>query len=379
MGIRAVTVVSPEFEPLGFEAAHRFWQFTGIDVDVVRCSPADGHRVKLQTLRDAAKSNWRVFFDADCWLVRPCHEQVRSLLGPWVAGAPIPGVMADFQAREYGFDPRCRITSGFMAFDPSLPSWDAALGLALDLQASDQNRDEVYLNAALHHFQVPVRVIDGGWNWYLSYPYGYHPNVIWAVHAGGCQVSERFSMLVNASKQVTTDTWGLDDEEVVWLGKVAGILVARGMRQVVEFGPGRSTGALLAAGCRVTSCETSPQFYCALRAANVDQPDLTLLLTKNEPGLSGLNAAVDWALVDGPLGSLQVDGKARWHQLAWSAARCGLILLHDAKRDGEQRSIQVMRADGWNVLDIATPRGFALLWRGCEDVIEALRSSLAFP
>jgi hypothetical protein len=377
--MRAVTVVSPEFERLGFEAAHRFWQFTGIDVDVVRCSAGDSHRVKLETLRDAAKSDWRFFFDADCWLVRPCHEQVRALLGPWVAGAPIPGVMADFQAREYGFDPRCRITSGFLAIDPNLPHWDAALRLALELQLSDPNRDEVFLNSALHHFHLPVRVIDGGWNWYLSYPYGYQPNVIWAVHAGGCPVSERFPMLEQAAKLVTTDTWGLDDPEVAWLGKFARILVARGMQRVVEFGPGRSTGALLAAGCRVTSCETSPQYFCALRAAHAGESNLTLLLTRHEPGLSHLNAAADWAVVDGPLGSLQVDGKARWHQLTWSAARCGLILLHDSKRDGEQRSIQALRAEGWNVIDIETPRGFSLLWRGCEDVIEVLQPSLSFP
>lgn len=377
--MRAVTVVSPEFEALGFEAAHRFWQFTGIEVDVLHCTAADSHRVKLETLRNAAKSDWRFFFDADCWLVRPCHEQVRALLGPWVAGAPIPGAMADFQAREYGFDPRCRITSGFLAFDPTLQGWDAALDLALDLQSTDPKHDEVYLNAALHHFQVPVRVIDGGWNWYLSYAYGYQPNVIWAVHAGGCPVSGRFTMLERAAKQVTTDTWGLDDREVVWLEKIAGILAARGMRQVVEFGPGRSTGALLAAGCQVTSCETSPQYYCALRAANADQPNLKLLLTRHEPGLSGLDAAVDWALVDGPLGSLQVDGKARWHQLRWSAARCGLILLHDSKRDGEQRSIQALRSDGWNVIHIDTPRGLSILWRECEDVIEGLRPFLSFP
>lgn len=206
--MRAVTIASPEFEELAFEAAHRFWLHTGIDVDVLRCSAEMSHRVKLEALRDAAKSDWRFFFDADCWLVRPCHEQVRALLGPWIAGAPIPGVMADFQAREYGFDPRCRITSGFMAFDPSLPKWDAALHLALDLQADDLERDEVYLNAALHHFQVPVRVIDGGWNWYLSYSYGYQPSVVWAVHAGGCPVGERFQKLEAAARQVTTDMWG---------------------------------------------------------------------------------------------------------------------------------------------------------------------------
>lgn len=46
--MRAVTIASPEFEELAFEAAHRFWLHTGIDVDVLRCSAEMSHRVKLE-------------------------------------------------------------------------------------------------------------------------------------------------------------------------------------------------------------------------------------------------------------------------------------------------------------------------------------------
>ena len=82
--------------------------------------------------------------------------------------------------------------------------------------------------------------------------------------------------------------------------------------------------------------------------------------------------SADWALVDGPVGSLLVDGKARWHQLAWCAARCPFTVLHDAKRDGERRSLDALRQDGWNVTEVETPRGFAIIWRGCEELMGEL-------
>ncbi len=371
--MRAVTVVSPEFEALGHEAAIRFWRYTGIEVDVLRCAAADGHRVKLEALRDAAKHGWRFFFDADWWLIRPCHEEIRALLGPWLAGSPIPGDMADSDAREYGYDPRCRITSGFLTFDPMLPQWDKVIRLALELQdAVSRKCDEVYLNAAAHHLGLPVRVIDSGWNWYMRNKYPYEPSQIWALHAGGYPVTSRFQLLQAAATNSTTPSWSLDASELVWLQSLARKLCQQGLRRVVEFGPGASTSALLAAGSRVTTCETSARAYCMHAAHFQKHQNLTICLTHHEPQLSGLSALADWCFVDGPVGSLLVEGKSRWHQLCWSAARCNFILLHDSKRTGEQCSIAALKAAGWKVIDIESPRGFAILWRGCDDLITKL-------
>ncbi len=372
--MRAVTVVSPEYEAVGQEAAARFWRFARIKADVLRCRAEDSHRVKLEALRDAAKSGWRFFFDADWWLTGPCQPEIRALLGPWLAGAPIPGTMADYQARDFGYDPRCRVTSGFLAFDPTLPMWDKVLALALKLQAAmDPNRDEVFLNAAAHHFGLPVRVIDSGWNWYMRQAYPYQPPRIRALHAGGFPVAERHAVLHAATSAPPPPNWSLDEAELVWLERVARVLVKRGMRRVVEFGPGASTRVLLAAGCDVTSCETDKRAFCMHAVDFGNQKNLTLRFTKHEPLLSGLDVPADWCFVDGPMGSLLVDGKARWHQLVWSATRCPFIILHDTKREGEKRSMSALGADHWDVTAVESPRGLAIISRGSKSLIDMLR------
>lgn len=375
--MRAVTVVSPEYEGMGREAALRFERHTGIEVDVVRCAAVHGHRVKLEVLRDAAESGWRFFFDADWWLIQSCHQEIRALLGPWLAGAPIPGTVADGEGREFGYDPRSRITSGFLVFDPTLPLWGRVLRLALELQASValSRRDEVYLNAAAHHFGLPVRVIDAGWNWCLRPNYSYEPPQIWALHAAGHPLKARHQILHQAANKPPPPSWALDDAEMVWLRSVARFLVSRGMKHVVEFGPGVSTRALLDSGCEVTSCETNKRAFCIHTVRFQERARLALRLTRNEQALSGLDARADWCFVDGPMGSLLTDGKARWHQLAWSAARCRFIILHDSKRPGEQRSLAALKAKGWSVTDVETPRGFAIVWRECDELIESLRQA----
>ena len=378
--MRAVTIISPGFEATGDEAAARFRRYAGIEVDVLRCESSDAHRVKLQAFADAAIHGWRWWFDADWWLLRHCENEIRETLGPWVAGTPIPVDQARDEGGAYGFDPRCRVTTGFVAFDPSLPNWDRALRLALDLQAHEGvRRDEVYLNAALHHFQVPVRMLDSGWNWCLQAVslYGYVPAVIHAIHAAGIAAAQKQARLSQAASTHagTANPWSLDAVELAWLLRFATALCRAGHDRVVEFGPGLSTLALLQAGCRVTSCETNPRAFCAATA--VVPAEVALKLIPNEPGLGGLEAPCDWAFVDGPPGDLLVDGKSRWHALDWCRQRCQIIVLHDAKRAGEQQSIAALQGTGWAAHPVDTPRGLCVLTFG--DAAAALASTATSP
>ncbi|MDB6137530.1 MAG: hypothetical protein JWO94_602 [Verrucomicrobiaceae bacterium] len=378
--MRAVTIISPGFEQMGEEAARRVRTYAGVEVDVLRCDVEAAHRMKLQAFADAAHKGWRWWFDADWWLLRHCGPAFQHTLGPWVAGTPIPVDKARMEAPEYGFDPRCRVTTGFVAFDPALPRWDRALKLALELQAArGTGRDEIFFNAALHHFQVPVRMLDSGWNWCFQAAslYGYAPSVVHAVHAAGVPMMEKAARLEQAAEDHADkpNPWSLDDNELEWLKTFASFLAASGLRRVVEFGPGSSTRCLLGAGCQVTTCETDARACCIATAALPG--GCAVKLIRHEPGLGGLDALCDWAFVDGPPGHLLVDGKSRWHALEWCGSRCDLIVLHDSKRIGEQNSIAALLALGWNARHISTPRGLCLLTRG--PAASALAATITSP
>ncbi len=365
--MRAVTIISPGFERTGGEAVRRMRELAGIEVDVLQCEANAAHRVKLQAFADAARHGWRWWFDADWWLLRPCEQEIKETLGPWVAGAPIPVDQARTEGREYGYDPRCRATTGFVAFDPTLPRWDRAMKLALDLQsARGAGRDELFFNAALHHFHIPVRMLDSAWNWCFQATtlYGYAPAVVHAVHAAGVPMAAKEALLRKAAEAHADkpDSWGLDDKELAWLGRFARASVEAGLRNVVAFGSGRSTHQLLGTGCTVTACETDARACCI---ATTELPETCQVkLIHHEPGLGGLDVACDWAFVDGPPGYFLVEDKARWHALDWCRRRCSLIVLHDAKRPGEQNSIAALQELGWEARHIDTPRGLCVLTSG---------------
>ena len=378
--MKAVTIISPGFELAGNEAVRRMRDHAGVEVDVLHCQAADAHRVKLQAFADAAQRGWRWWFDADWWLLRPCSQEIRATLGPWVAGTPIPVDKARTEAPEYGYDPRCRVTTGFVAFDPALPNWDCAMKLALELQAArGDGRDELYFNAAIHHFQIPVRMLDSGWNWCFQATglYGYAPPVVHAIHAAGVPAAEKEPRLHQAALDHADrpNSWSLDAQEQAWLGHLAKSLHDAGLRHVVEFGPGRSTCRLVDAGCLVTTCETDARACCMATVSFNSQ--CTVKLIRNEPGLGGLNAPCDWAFVDGPPGHLLVDGKSRWHALEWCRSRCELIVLHDARRPGEQQSIAALQALGWSARHVDTPRGLCVLTHG--PAAEALATQATSP
>lgn len=376
--MKAVTIISPGFERTGGEAVRRVRELAGIEVDVLECEASAAHRVKLQAFADAARHGWRWWFDADWWLLRPCHEAMKETLGPWVAGTPIPVDQARTEGKEYGYDPRCRATTGFVAFDPTLPRWDRAMKLALDLQsARGAGRDELFFNAALQHFNIPVRMLDSGWNWCVQATslYGYTPATIHAIHAAGVPMAQKEDHLLRAAEAYAgwADPWGLDEEELAWLSHFARVLVEAGLREAVAFSSDRSTRQLMEAGCTVITCDIDARACCI---ATVELPETCQVkLVPHEPGLGGLDIAFDWAFVDGPPGHLLVEGKSRWHVLEWCSSRCQIIVLHDSKRPGEQNSIAALQEQGWAVQHIQTPRGLCVLTHGPAEAEIAARAT----
>lgn len=363
--MKAVTVISPGFEEAGAEAVARFERYAEMEVTVLRCQESEAHRVKIETFAEAERHGWRVFFDADLWLLKPCAHELRQVAGPWIAGCPIPPCVGEAEAQKLGYDPRCRLTTGFVVFDPTLAGWKQAHKLALELQTHlGDDRDEIYLNTAWHRFQMPVRFIDSGWNWCLRDNHsGYTSDQIWSLHAAGISKEQKYSSLTSASAAHahSPESWSLDEAELAWLENFARQKKTEGKRQVIEFGPGLSTLALHRAGCAVTSFETIPRSLSALSPLMPDE--VTLRLYRSEPNLGGLEQSFDWAFIDGPAGSQLVDGKSRWHVLEWCAQRCDLIVLHDAKRPGEASSIRALMQAGWSAERIESERGLCVLTR----------------
>lgn len=118
-----------------------------------------------------------------------------------------------------------------------------------------------------------------------------------------------------------------------------------GAKKVLEFGPGFSTLALLEAGCTdITSLENSPiwlnrakrrlrQYQYVHLGTYQDVPNMSL------PGLDDDHQQFDMIFVDSPPGNPDSEGRARFNPVMWSLGRAPVVLLHDAKRQGEQNTL----------------------------------------
>jgi hypothetical protein len=147
-----------------------------------------------------------------------------------------------------------------------------------------------------------------------------------------------------------------------------------GIRNVVEFGPGSSTRALLDAGCRVNSHEhdigwlrqSTEQFQHETMVEVVHCPEGTL--PEAPPFVP------DLVFVDGPP-FREGQEFSRLGPCGWALETCGCFLLHDAKRRGELATLDQMERQGMQVLRIPTEKGMALVVDAvrCQDLSAALR------
>lgn len=148
-------------------------------------------------------------------------------------------------------------------------------------------------------------------------------------------------------------------------------------KSILEFGPGASTLALIEAGCeRIVTCEYQQPWLSAAaeRLAPYPQVDLRRYVNVSDVEVEGLarDEAFDLAFVDSPLGceakrKIEIPGQegcSRLNTLIYALGRAPVVLFHDAKRAGEQRSIERVRAMGHSVEMIDTVKGMARIVRG---------------
>lgn len=143
------------------------------------------------------------------------------------------------------------------------------------------------------------------------------------------------------------------------------------IKRLLEFGPGASTRIFLRAGVEsITSCEHDPAWMGRARALYAADPRVRFWSYSNTDPVvvSGLPAELtfDAALVDSPQGYRPEhlrDGMARINTLRYALQRAPVVFLHDAKRDGEQRSLAALAAEGHTVTMRDTRKGIAVIKR----------------
>ena len=144
-----------------------------------------------------------------------------------------------------------------------------------------------------------------------------------------------------------------------------------GARSALEFGPGASTLALIEGGCEsILSFEHDARWLASAREQLAAFPHVRVERYENLPELRPLGAEFDLAFVDSPNGEekrrIRHPGQAdcaRFNTVLAALQAAPLVLLHDARRPGEQATLRRVEAAGCRVSMIDTPKGIARIER----------------
>lgn len=126
---------------------------------------------------------------------------------------------------------------------------------------------------------------------------------------------------------------------------------ARGARRVLEFGPGHSTQAFIDAGVpEIVSLEHDPKWLQKSIDRYAKYHNVHIFRYTNSPVIEMPHPdprSFDLAFVDSPVGHDRgrvehpgQEGCARLNTLTFALQHSRVVLLHDAGRKGEQRSLE---------------------------------------
>jgi hypothetical protein len=148
----------------------------------------------------------------------------------------------------------------------------------------------------------------------------------------------------------------------------------RGMKRVLEFGPGASTLAMIEAGVEhIVSAECNPRWEAAAKERLKDYVDAgrveIVQFTNTVPVTfrPNVEGPFDLVFVDSPVGiearsAVRHRGQENCSRLNTMMAALDLapvVLLHDAKRPGEQKTLDRVAALGHRVTMIECVKGLA--------------------
>lgn len=148
-------------------------------------------------------------------------------------------------------------------------------------------------------------------------------------------------------------------------------------QSILEFGPGISTLALIESGAeKIVTCEYQDRFYVQAIERLKGYPVAKVIRYLNQPivQVDGLSRRFDFAFVDSPLGVPSrgavehpgQEGCNRFNTMICALRHAPVVLVHDAKRDGESETLRRLAAIGHGIEMIDTRKGFARVTRKAD-------------
>lgn len=145
---------------------------------------------------------------------------------------------------------------------------------------------------------------------------------------------------------------------------------AHGKESALEFGPGASTLALVEAGVlEIHSYEYQMPYLSAAQSRFAPYPHVKIRRFDNVAEIDIPADEYDIAVVDSPIAGkkwVQIPGQeglARFNTVMAALKYSPLVLLHDANRPGERRTLAEIQKRGFHVEHIQTMRGMAIIRR----------------
>lgn len=144
-----------------------------------------------------------------------------------------------------------------------------------------------------------------------------------------------------------------------------------GAKKVLEFGPGVSTLAFVEANCsEITTLEYQARWITAAKNRLWQFKNVKILPYENKPEIiipDLESSRFDMIFVDSPMGTdlpmaTRFRGQedcSRFNTVSWSLRHAPVVLLHDAKRPGEERTLARIIGKVQHIEIINTVKGTA--------------------
>ncbi|MFX1295908.1 MAG: hypothetical protein ACFFD2_13790 [Promethearchaeota archaeon] len=132
------------------------------------------------------------------------------------------------------------------------------------------------------------------------------------------------------------------------------------IKKILEFGPGTSTYCFLKfKNVKLISYEYNQEWLKNAQEKFKNYPNIKICKFENKENLDiDIKETFDLAFIDSPLGS---PSMSRLNTCLWASQQTNLIILHDARRKGEQETINYFETFGWKSTFINTNKGICLL------------------
>lgn len=207
--MEAVTVISPGYEAVGYEAVRRFEHFAsceGLPIRVTILKDQAGkasYARKLDMEQFAGKGKTIVFFDADYWPIRPLdlssfHDRA-EIIGVKDHGFSLAGCFPNDDCVKFQMDPDRYINTGFFIFnDRHREVWAKAREL-MEAGGMSDHGEQSYLNRAIQSLGIPQYMLPIQFNfWKFLVDWGglpFIPRGIIGLHGAGIPAAEKFRQM----------------------------------------------------------------------------------------------------------------------------------------------------------------------------------------